>query len=1071
MAFINTLKKKIINNFEIIYFEENLWQTPVITEKQIFDNFILGNNIPYNYIAFPWATYIDNKWTKSHNSLENDIKKNAKTIINKDNFYFTVVQHIEFRDYINIFKELNIKYIFTPHKLTKDIEIEVQNDIYILPISLFPVQFNNTNNFIDNNKKKYLASFVGQVIHKNNMSNIRVDIINKLQNKNMFLQINNAWFFQKNVYQDKDSNSNIKTNSTDNDENYKQIIKESKFSLCPSGTGPNSIRLWESLSFGSIPIILSDGLELPFLPEIEYNDFLLQWKENDIDKLHDYLMNIDNNTIIKMSENCIKAYNNFFSPSKMHINIMNFFNKKRNKKKIIITQYYIVNTDDKLYNEKRQIEINYCLQQNVNNEYIDEIHLLLEQDYNLNFIENNKKIKKIINGKRLSFHDVFTYSNIHLKGDICILLNADIYTDKSIEITKDIDFDNTFISLNRYEYNDNDIPSLLHGMEINDCDFKKCQSYLTPYQDAIWSQDGWIWTSPIKINDRINFKLGDVGCDNQLVYCMNKLNYKVLNCSKLICINHYDRLSIVKNDYGISKGNVSKKNATKIGCLDTYMFLENQNEIPDKYTTNINMIFVKENPKITKINFSKNISEIKLNESQIVASTSINENHKPFNVLFENGNYWEPDKNDSNPSIKFTFENIYDIVIIDIKGKCLDRNDKICGYVSEFNIEYYLNDDKIQKLYKGIEIDNANYVKRIYLDEKIKCNKLIVYPLKYKNTMALKINFYKIDYPKHNIFNILHSNIKIYNEFNSKTILDYELLNKTLKNSIDNVLLENQENVYNINTNILKETISEGICLFTYVMNRNNNIYNNITSWLKQKVDQIIILDWNSKEDMNDYINSLNDKRLLYIRVINEPYFIRTFAQNLAARFCKFDKIMKIDSDIIISDNFIESHPLNKGEFYVGEWRCGRNKNEEYLHGNTYLFLNDYFRINGYNEYIKNYGWDDSDFTIRLMLCGLTKKVFNNNYLYHVPHDENMRSQHLNTKELHSLVMTYTNKFSLKNMIWNKEYKLQEFNVFPINKKLIICDRIKNNEYQIDSTIYNNALDEATALVKSWKLI
>ena len=54
----------------------------------------------------------------------------------------------------------------------------------------------------------------------------------------------------------------------------------------------------------------------------------------------------------------------------------------------------------------------------------------------------------------------------------------------------------------------------------------------------------------------------------------NKLNYKVLNCSKLICINHYDRLSIVKNVYGISKGNVSKKNATKIGCLDTYMFLK-----------------------------------------------------------------------------------------------------------------------------------------------------------------------------------------------------------------------------------------------------------------------------------------------------------------------------------------------------------------------------------------------------------------------------------------------------------------------------------------------------------------
>jgi hypothetical protein len=205
------------------------------------------------------------------------------------------------------------------------------------------------------------------------------------------------------------------------------------------------------------------------------------------------------------------------------------------------------------------------------------------------------------------------------------------------------------------------------------------------------------------------------------------------------------------------------------------------------------------------------------------------------------------------------------------------------------------------------------------------------------------------------------------------------------------------------NNNLLKESIEEGICLFTYIMNRNNNIYNNISSWLKQSVNQIIILDWNSKEDLNDYLKSLNDNRILYIRVVNEKYFIRTFAQNLASRFCKYNKIMKIDSDVIISENFFENHQLNNGEFYVGEWMCGRNKNEEYLHGNIYLFLDDYFRVNGYNEYIKNYGWDDTDFTIRLLTTGLTKKLFNYNYLYHTPHDEDLRTVNLNDKK-----MTYT---------------------------------------------------------------
>ena len=28
--------------------------------------------------------------------------------------------------------------------------------------------------------------------------------------------------------------------------------------MCPSGSGPNSIRLWESIAYGAIPVVLSD---------------------------------------------------------------------------------------------------------------------------------------------------------------------------------------------------------------------------------------------------------------------------------------------------------------------------------------------------------------------------------------------------------------------------------------------------------------------------------------------------------------------------------------------------------------------------------------------------------------------------------------------------------------------------------------------------------------------------------------------------------------------------------------------------------------------------------------------
>jgi hypothetical protein len=1071
---------EIINDFEVKYFNQDFWQYPVKTEKQIFDNLITLRNVPHNYIAFPWASYIDNKWNKKYNCLENAINNNAKNLIDKNKTYFTVCQHIEFRDYIGVFKDLNIKYIFTPHKKISDKVIEEKNNIFIIPISLYAVQNNENDNFIRNSIKKYTASFVGQISHKNNISNVRSDIKKYLTNEKYFIKINNEWFYQKNVYSNK-NNSSESVYDTD----YKNIIMESKYSLCPSGTGPNSIRMWEALSFGSIPILLSDELVLPSLPHVNYDEFLLIWKENEIYKLDNYLKNLDDKKIKKMSKKCISIYNKYFSPLKMHVAILHYFENldenenssnsliTLNKKVILITQYYLINTSDLNYNVERQREINYCLQKNVDNKYIDEIHLFLEDEYDLSFIKNldKSKVIKIVTGKRINFKDVFNYSNDNLKNNICILINSDIYLDESIDILKNVNFDidKLFIALNRYENNVDNLPPLLNGLEINESEYKSCQAFLKPYQESIWSQDTWIWKSPINsVNDDYDFNLGVVGCDNYLSFLIKNNDYKIVNCSKMICSNHYDRLSIVKNEFGLSKGNISKKTeSNRIGEINNYLFLENQDDIPDKYTTKIDILFLKEKPKISKMLCEKNVSSVKLNESQIVASSHFDEFHKPNNILFGNNNYWQPDNSDNNPFIKFNFENIYDIAYIDIMGSPITSNTMVFGYVSLFIVEYYFENTLIKKItYDGIKINNANYVKRIYLDETIKCNKIMVYPLEFTNIMAMKVNFYKLDFPKINLFDYLSYKCDEFEKF-KLTLFDYSMINNTFSNKLISVNSISSE--YKIN--LSGQFIGEGICIFTYVMNRNNNIYNNIKSWLNQSVNQIIILDWNSKEDLNDFIKSLNDERLLYIRVINETSFIRTYAQNLAARFCKFDKILKLDSDIVLSENFFENHKLVNGDFYVGEWRCGRDKNEEYLHGSVYLFLKDYFRINGYNEYIKNYGWDDSDFTIRLMTLGLNKRLFNLNYMYHTPHTEELRTVNLNDNLNNSLLMTYVNKSCTKNIVWNNNYKLQQFNIYVINKDFIICDRIKNNEYHFDEEIRKIAIEENTCLLKKWKIM
>ena len=79
---------------------------------------------------------------------------------------------------------------------------------------------------------------------------------------------------------------------------------------------------------------------------------------------------------------------------------------------ILITQYYQVSTNNYSYNEKRQKEIDYCLLKNLENKYIDEIHLLTEtNDINLDFIQDNNKIIIKNIGKRITYKYVFDYYN------------------------------------------------------------------------------------------------------------------------------------------------------------------------------------------------------------------------------------------------------------------------------------------------------------------------------------------------------------------------------------------------------------------------------------------------------------------------------------------------------------------------------------------------------------------------------------------------------------------------------------------------------------------------------------
>ena len=171
-------------------------------------------------------------------------------------------------------------------------------------------------------------------------------------------------------------------------------------------------------------------------------------------------------------------------------------------------------------NHMRNGEYLYCLHQNLGNEYIDKIHIFMEEDAELNF--DSPKIEKIVVKDRPTYKDLFDYCNEHMKEEICIVSNADIIFDDTLRYFKSIDMDKQFYALSRWE--------------ISTGDGKNWE--IEPFDNAA-SQDSWIFKTPIATSDEMNYTMGKPGCDNKITYNMRELGYTCRNPGKKIITIHF----------------------------------------------------------------------------------------------------------------------------------------------------------------------------------------------------------------------------------------------------------------------------------------------------------------------------------------------------------------------------------------------------------------------------------------------------------------------------------------------------------------------------------------------------
>lgn len=261
---------------------DHSWQEPVATERVAFNTFSKlesesrGEEAPgdWLYVAFPWANLIDS--LQSGSVLASELLTELRSLVldlSEDRASkFTVCQHIRAPLLENVFEALGIKVVFWPHQTTSG----PQGRTLYLPFPLFPAQtvsgvepFNSTiHEPITTGRRELKASFIGAYNPHIYLSSVRQGLFD-LEGKFPEVRIvkRAAWHFDRMVYQrqmkGRRSTYSERLAESANREEYLDTMLRSEFTFCPTGSGPNSIRLFESISLGSIPVLMTSELGLP----------------------------------------------------------------------------------------------------------------------------------------------------------------------------------------------------------------------------------------------------------------------------------------------------------------------------------------------------------------------------------------------------------------------------------------------------------------------------------------------------------------------------------------------------------------------------------------------------------------------------------------------------------------------------------------------------------------------------------------------------------------------------------------------------------------------------------------
>jgi hypothetical protein len=287
------------------------WQFPARTEAAAFDRHaelphaVSDGSAVHVYLGLPWATWIDRTTRRGtvpvaveHELLMQRVRiggfRRVLRALGADLRVHTVCQHVGFRPWLPAWRRLGVTDLWLSHAPPVGTRFDAGAP-RLHPWHLYAVNVEDAGRRQglvvgrDPEARRVLASFVG-AHDAHYLSDTRLRLRALAGQDGFEIRVTEGWHFEDVVYRRQiDGDGAAPAGGAGAAvERYNALLSDSVFSLCPAGAGPNTLRLWESLAVGAVPVLLGPAPRLPeggTLPPIDWDRIVLRVADEQIPDL------------------------------------------------------------------------------------------------------------------------------------------------------------------------------------------------------------------------------------------------------------------------------------------------------------------------------------------------------------------------------------------------------------------------------------------------------------------------------------------------------------------------------------------------------------------------------------------------------------------------------------------------------------------------------------------------------------------------------------------------------------------------------------------------------------------